>query len=122
MTELLKRGSRTPDTLWSRRPRLSIYANPRVEREEHYYNAADQHLLDLGVRLRPLNETLIDSVIGVPVLGRPPGTIMHGYPRPVEREEPSSFLRNQCRGSLSSTKPGFLRQMEKVYERVLARV
>jgi UDP-sulfoquinovose synthase len=38
--------------------------NPRREKEEHYYNAKHQHLLDLGLEPHGLSDTLIDSVIG----------------------------------------------------------
>jgi len=37
--------------------------NPRVESEEHYYNAKHQRLLDLGLRPHFLRSTLISSVI-----------------------------------------------------------
>jgi UDP-sulfoquinovose synthase len=37
--------------------------NPRVEREEHYYNARHQKLLDLGLQPHYLGDTLIESVI-----------------------------------------------------------
>jgi UDP-sulfoquinovose synthase len=37
--------------------------NPRVELEEHYYNAAHTKLLDLGLRPHLLSETLIESMI-----------------------------------------------------------
>jgi len=37
--------------------------NPRVEKDEHYYNAKHQHLLDLGLRPHHLQETLIEGVI-----------------------------------------------------------
>jgi UDP-sulfoquinovose synthase len=36
--------------------------NPRVESEEHYYNAAHTKLLDLGLRPHLLDETLIESM------------------------------------------------------------
>ena len=39
--------------------------NPRVEMEEHYYNAKHTKLLDLGLRPHLLNETLISSMFGV---------------------------------------------------------
>ncbi|MBO0745876.1 MAG: hypothetical protein J2P43_12710, partial [Candidatus Dormibacteraeota bacterium] len=39
--------------------------NPRVESEEHYYNAKHQHLLDLGLEPHELADTLIQSVIGL---------------------------------------------------------
>ncbi|MBV8527072.1 MAG: NAD-dependent epimerase/dehydratase family protein [Candidatus Dormibacteraeota bacterium] len=38
-------------------------SNPRVELEEHYYNAKHQHLIDLGLQPHLLRRTLIDSVI-----------------------------------------------------------
>lgn len=37
--------------------------NPRVEKEEHYYNAANTHLLELGLQPHYLNETLLESVM-----------------------------------------------------------
>jgi UDP-sulfoquinovose synthase len=37
--------------------------NPRVEREEHYYNAKHQKLLDLGLQPHYLGDTLIESLI-----------------------------------------------------------
>ena len=37
--------------------------NPRIESEEHYYNAKHSKLLDLGLKPRLLNEELIDSML-----------------------------------------------------------
>jgi len=37
--------------------------NPRVESEQHYYNAKHQRLIDLGLQMHPLRSTLIDSMI-----------------------------------------------------------
>ncbi len=37
--------------------------NPRVEQEEHYYNAKHQHLLDLGLQPHLLRTTLLTSII-----------------------------------------------------------
>ncbi|NJK82150.1 MAG: NAD-dependent epimerase/dehydratase family protein [Chloroflexaceae bacterium] len=39
--------------------------NPRVELEQHYYNAINTNLLDLGLQPHYLNETLLESVIHV---------------------------------------------------------
>jgi UDP-sulfoquinovose synthase len=36
--------------------------NPRVEREQHHYRAANTHLLDLGLQPHYLSETLIESM------------------------------------------------------------
>lgn len=39
--------------------------NPRVEKEAHYYNAANTRLLDLGLQPHYLSDTLLESVIHV---------------------------------------------------------
>lgn len=39
--------------------------NPRVEKEEHYYNAVNTSLLDLGLKPHYLSETLLESVMRV---------------------------------------------------------
>jgi UDP-sulfoquinovose synthase len=41
---------------------VSPIENPRVEAEEHYYNPTHTKLLDLGLRPRLLNDTLIESM------------------------------------------------------------
>jgi UDP-sulfoquinovose synthase len=38
--------------------------NPRLELEEHYYNAKHTKLIDLGLEPHPLDATLIDSMLG----------------------------------------------------------
>ncbi len=42
---------------------ISHVPNPRVEAEEHYYNAKHQLLLDLGLKPHFLGDTLLESVI-----------------------------------------------------------
>ena len=37
--------------------------NPRVEREEHYYNAKNTKLLDLGLKPHYLSDSLLDSLL-----------------------------------------------------------
>ena len=37
--------------------------NPRVEAEEHYYNAKHTHLADLGLEPHLLEDNLIDSLL-----------------------------------------------------------
>lgn len=39
--------------------------NPRVEKEEHYYNAVNTSLLELGLQPHYLSDTLLESVIHV---------------------------------------------------------
>jgi len=40
---------------------------PRVEAEQHYYNARHSKLIDLGLRPHYLNDSLIDSLLDVAV-------------------------------------------------------
>jgi UDP-sulfoquinovose synthase len=44
--------------------------NPRVEREEHYYNAVHTRLLDLGLEPHYLSESLLDSLLNIAVKHR----------------------------------------------------
>jgi UDP-sulfoquinovose synthase len=39
--------------------------NPRVEKEEHYYNAVNTNLLDLGLEPHDLGEELVESMLGI---------------------------------------------------------
>ena len=55
-----KAGAESGST--SRSPRS---ANPRVELEEHYYNAAHTKLLDLGLRPHLLSAELVESMFSV---------------------------------------------------------
>jgi len=41
------------------------YDNPRVEKEEHYYNAVNSNLLDLGLQPKLLGEELVESILGI---------------------------------------------------------
>jgi len=43
---------------------VETFPNPRVELEQHYYNASNQKLLDLGLEPHPLGEELVHSLIG----------------------------------------------------------
>jgi UDP-sulfoquinovose synthase len=40
-------------------------ANPRVELEEHYYNARHTKLLDLGLEPHYLSDSLLDSLLNI---------------------------------------------------------
>ncbi len=42
---------------------IAHYENPRVEMEEHYYNATHTALLDLGLKPHFLSDTLVESMI-----------------------------------------------------------
>ena len=41
--------------------------DPRVEKEEHYYNAKHSKLLDLGLQPHFLSESLLDSLVNIAV-------------------------------------------------------
>lgn len=41
--------------------------NPRVEAEEHYYNAKHSKLIDMGLEPHYLNESLLDSLVNVAI-------------------------------------------------------
>jgi UDP-sulfoquinovose synthase len=41
--------------------------NPRVEREEHYYNAAHVRLMDLGLEPHRLSDSLLDSLVAIAI-------------------------------------------------------
>ena len=42
-------------------------ANPRVELEEHYFNAKNTKLIDLGLQPHYLSESLLDSLLNFSV-------------------------------------------------------
>jgi UDP-sulfoquinovose synthase len=42
---------------------IAHYENPRIEKEEHYYNAKHTALLDLGLNPHYLSDELVESVI-----------------------------------------------------------
>jgi len=44
---------------------IKKYPNPRVEMEEHYYNAANTKLHDLGLQPNHLGEELVRSLLGI---------------------------------------------------------
>jgi UDP-sulfoquinovose synthase len=60
--------------------------NPRVELEEHYYNATHTKLLDLGLEPTLLKEELIESVIGA--IERYKGHVVEGSIDPHTRWNP----------------------------------
>ncbi len=42
---------------------IEHFDNPRIEREEHYYNAKNTKLLDLGLQPHYLSDSLLDSLL-----------------------------------------------------------
>jgi UDP-sulfoquinovose synthase len=47
---------------------VSYLPNPRVEKEQHYYNATHTKLMDLGLKPHLLNETLLESLMRLAIL------------------------------------------------------
>jgi UDP-sulfoquinovose synthase len=47
--------------------RIDHLPDPRVEKEEHYYNAKHSKLVDLGLRPHLLSESLLDSLLTISV-------------------------------------------------------
>jgi UDP-sulfoquinovose synthase len=60
--------------------------NPRVEAEEHYYNAAHTKLLDLGLHPHLLDETLIESMFAT--IGRFKDRVLVDHILPRDRWRP----------------------------------
>ena len=55
LARLVEKVARTLDL----EPKLAHLQNPRVEREAHYYNAANMRLMDLGLKPHlPIEETV----------------------------------------------------------------
>jgi UDP-sulfoquinovose synthase len=48
-------------------PTIDHLPDPRVEKEEHYYNAKHSKLIDLGLRPHLLSESLLDSLVNIAV-------------------------------------------------------
>lgn len=47
---------------------VTYLPNPRVEKEQHYYNATHTKLVDLGLKPHLLNETLLESLMRLALL------------------------------------------------------
>ena len=87
---------------------IQHYDNPRVEKEEHYYNAVNSNLLDLGLQPRLLGEELVESILGI--LDRYKGRVAEGAIDPRTRWNPakptaSPRLRGWGRGTPERTSP-----------------
>jgi UDP-sulfoquinovose synthase len=63
--------------------------NPRVEKEEHYYNAVHTKLLDLGLEPTLLGEELVESIIHA--IERYKGNVVESSIDPHTRWNPAKF-------------------------------
>jgi UDP-sulfoquinovose synthase len=61
--------------------RIEHLPNPRVEKEEHYYNAKHTKLLDLGLEPHYLGDSLLDSLLNIAVEYRERVDVDHIMPR-----------------------------------------
>ena len=66
--------------------RIEPIENPRIELEEHYYNAKHTKLLDLGLEPHFLSETLVESMFGV--IDRYKDRVLDGAMLPRDRWRP----------------------------------
>jgi UDP-sulfoquinovose synthase len=60
--------------------RIESLPNPRVEKEEHYYNAKHTGLLELGLEPHYLSDSLLDSLLNIAVEYRERVDIEHVMP------------------------------------------
>jgi UDP-sulfoquinovose synthase len=59
LAHLVEKVARTLDL----EPKLARLRNPRVEKEAHYYNAANTRLLDLGLKPHLLDEETVERLL-----------------------------------------------------------
>ena len=84
-------GQGAPASTSATRSRSSHYENPRVEKEEHYYNAVHTKLLDLGLEPTLLGEELVESMIHA--IERHKGRVIEGSIDPAHPLEPGQIPR-----------------------------
>jgi UDP-sulfoquinovose synthase len=70
------------------------YDNPRVEKEEHYYNAIHTKLLDLGLEPTLLGEELVESMIHT--IERHKARVIEGHIDPSTRWNPAKSPAGQA--------------------------
>ena len=73
---------------------IQHYENPRVEKEEHYYNAVHTKLLDLGLDPTLLGEELVESMIHI--IERYKGNAIEGSIDPHTRWNPAKSPAGQA--------------------------
>ncbi len=73
---------------------IQHYENPRVEKEEHYYNAIHTKLLDLGLEPTLLGEELVESMIHI--IERYKGNAIEGSIDPRTRWNPAKSPAGQA--------------------------
>ena len=73
---------------------IQHYDNPRVEKEEHYYNAVHTKLLDLGLEPTLLGEELVESIIHA--IERHKGRVIETAIEPKTRWNPAKSPAGQA--------------------------
>ncbi|MGN6276225.1 MAG: NAD-dependent epimerase/dehydratase family protein [Solirubrobacterales bacterium] len=73
---------------------IQHYDNPRVEKEEHYYNAVHTKLLDLGLQPTLLGEELVESIIHA--IERHKGRVIETAIDPKTRWNPAKSTAGQA--------------------------
>ena len=62
-----RRWCRPPEKTWASTSKIDHLPDPRVEAEEHYYNAKHSKLIDLGLQPHLLSDSLLDSLMNIAV-------------------------------------------------------
>ena len=81
-------GADAPRARWACRWTMDHLDDPRVEAEQHYYNAKHSKLMDLGLRPHYLNDSLLDSLMNIAVKYQDRVDISH-VPAAGELEKPA---------------------------------
>ena len=102
---------------------IQHYDNPRVEKEEHYYNAVNSNLLDLGLKPKLLGEELVESILGI--LERYKGRAAEGAIDPRTRWNPASptaapGVNRTCRAPPAGSIAGSMRAADALMESLKA--
>jgi UDP-sulfoquinovose synthase len=93
---------------------IDYLPDPRVEAEEHYYNAKHSKLIDLGLKPHYLSDSLLDSLVNIAVrykdridMSLIPPRVNWRYPGSDNRLQVSkSAVENSDEDRLASLKPG----------------
>ena len=92
-------GQGAPASTSATRSRSQHVENPRVEKEEHYYNAIHTKLLDLGLQPTLLGEELVESMIHA--IERHKGRAIEAAIDPRTRWNPAQIA---CRPGVASAR------------------
>ena len=81
---------------------IQHYENPRVEKEEHYYNAIHTKLLDLGLEPTLLGEELVESMIHIIERYKETRSRARSTPTPAGTRRNRLLARHSLAGTIAS--------------------